>query len=94
MCAPAAFRPPYLPMHETIFVERPKFLAATFNLRVELDLVYLGRFLHFSQKVVGVTLIIQLVSHFRLLWSKIDLGVPVHIKTKRNPILLLQGSRK
>ena len=38
------------------FVERPKFLAATYNLRVERNLVHLGRFLHFSQKVVGVTL--------------------------------------
>ena len=32
-------------------------LAATSNLRVEQNLVYLGRFLHFSQKVVGVILI-------------------------------------
>ena len=38
------------------FVKKPKFLAATFNLRVEQNLVHLGRFLHFSQKVVGVTL--------------------------------------
>ena len=38
------------------FVKRPKFLAATSNLRVEQNLVHLGRFLHFSQKVVGVTL--------------------------------------
>ena len=43
-------------MHETIFVKRPKFLAATSNLRVEQNLVHLGRFLYFSQKVVGVTL--------------------------------------
>ena len=28
----------------------------TSNLRVEQNLVHLGRFLHFSQKVVGVTL--------------------------------------
>ena len=32
------------------------FLAATSNLRVEQNLVHLGRFLHFSQKVIGVTL--------------------------------------
>ena len=32
------------------FVKRPKFLAATSNLRVEQNLVHLGRFLHFSQK--------------------------------------------
>ena len=32
------------------FVKRPKFLAATSNLRVEQSLVHLGRFLHFSQK--------------------------------------------
>ena len=38
------------------FVKRPKFLAATSNLRVEQNLVHLGRLLHFSQKVVGVTL--------------------------------------
>ena len=38
------------------FVKGPKFLAATSNLRVEQNLVHLGRFLHFSQKVVGVTL--------------------------------------
>ena len=36
------------------FVKRPEFLAATSNLRVEQNL---GGFLHFSQKVVGVTLI-------------------------------------
>ena len=35
---------------------RPKFLAVTSNLRVEENLVHLGRFLHFSQKVVGVIL--------------------------------------
>ena len=39
-----------------IFVKRPKFLAATSNLRVEQNLGHLGRLLHFSQKVVGVTL--------------------------------------
>ena len=38
------------------FVKRPKFLAATSNLRVEKNLVHLDRFLHFNQKVVGVTL--------------------------------------
>ena len=38
------------------FVKRPKFLAATSNLRIEQNVVHLGRFLHFSQKVVGVTL--------------------------------------
>ena len=38
------------------FVKRPKSLAATSNLRVEQNLVHLGRFLHFSQKVVGVNL--------------------------------------
>ena len=44
-------------MHETIFfVKKPKFLSITFNLRVEQNLVHLGRFLHFSQKVVVVTL--------------------------------------
>ena len=31
--------------------------STTSNLRVEQTLVHLGRFLHFSQKVVGVTLI-------------------------------------
>ena len=40
-----------------LFVKRPKFLAATSNLHVEQNLVHLGRLLHFSQKVVGVTLI-------------------------------------
>ena len=38
------------------FIKRPTFLAATSNLRLEQNLVHLGRFLHFSQKVVGVTL--------------------------------------
>ena len=38
------------------FVKRPKFLSAASNLRVEQNLVHLGRFIHFSQKVVGVTL--------------------------------------
>ena len=39
------------------FVERRKFLAAISNLNVEQNLVHLGKFLHFSQKVVaGVTL--------------------------------------
>ena len=38
------------------FVKRPTFLASTSNLRVEQNLVHLGRFLNFSQKVVGVTL--------------------------------------
>ena len=32
------------------FVKRPKFLAETSSLRVEQNLVHLGRFLHFSQK--------------------------------------------
>ena len=54
----AAFKPPYLLMHETIFCQKTKekFLASTSNLREEENLVHLGRFLHFSQKVVGVTL--------------------------------------
>ena len=47
-------------MHETIFVKRPKFLAATSNLRVEQNLMHLGRFLHFSQTVVGETLKLRL----------------------------------
>ena len=34
------------------------FLSPTFNLLVEQNLVHLGRFVHFSQKVVGVTLIL------------------------------------
>ena len=38
------------------FVKKPKLLAATSNLRVEQYLVHLGRFLRFSQKVVGVAL--------------------------------------
>ena len=38
------------------FVKRPKFLAATSNLLVQQNLVHVRRFLHFSQKVVGVTL--------------------------------------
>ena len=37
-------------------VKRPKFLAASSNLLVDKNLVHLGRFLHFSQKVVGVAL--------------------------------------
>ena len=38
------------------FVKKPKFLSAASNLHVEQNLVHLGRFMHFSQKVVGVTL--------------------------------------
>ena len=38
------------------FVKRPQFLAATSNLRAEQNLVHLGKCLHFSRKVVGVTL--------------------------------------
>ena len=38
------------------FIKRLKFLAATSSLRVEQNLVHLDRFLHLSQKVVGVTL--------------------------------------
>ena len=38
------------------FVKRLRFLIATSNLPVKEDLVHLGRFMHFSQKVVGVTL--------------------------------------
>ena len=43
-------------MYDTIFCQKTKVLAAKSNLRVEQNLVHLGRFLHFSQKVVGVTL--------------------------------------
>ena len=38
------------------FVKRPKFLLATSSLRAEQNLVHFGRFMQFSQKVVGVTL--------------------------------------
>ena len=38
------------------FVKRPTFLAATSNLRVDQNLVRLDRLLHFSGKVVGMTL--------------------------------------
>ena len=41
------------------FVKRPKISSATYNLRAEQNLVHLGRFMHFSQKVVGVTLSIN-----------------------------------
>ena len=43
-------------MHETIFCQKTEVFAATSNLHVEQNLVHLGRCLHFSQKVVGVTL--------------------------------------
>ena len=54
----AAFKPPYLSMYmrQVIFMKRPKFLAASYNLLVEQNLVHLSRFLHFSQNVVQVTL--------------------------------------
>ena len=43
-----------------------RLLAATSNLRIEQNLVHLGRFLHFSQEVVGVTLKTQaFVSNFQ-----------------------------
>ena len=54
--------PDMLPLHvfanarDNFLSKDPKFLAATSNLRIEQNLVRLGRFLHFSQKVVGVTL--------------------------------------
>ena len=38
------------------FVKRPKNLSATSSLSVEQSLVHLDRVMHFSQKVVGVTL--------------------------------------
>ena len=44
-------------MHEIIFCQKTEVLTATSNLRVEQNLVHFGRFLYFSQKVVGVTLI-------------------------------------
>ena len=43
-------------MHEKKFCQKAEDLAATSNLRVEQNLVHLGRFLHFSQKLVGVIL--------------------------------------
>ena len=46
------------------FVKRPKFLAATSNLRLEQNLVHLGRFSQFTQKVVGVTLSDYIVHKF------------------------------
>ena len=52
----SALKPPYLPMHGTIFCQKTKILAATSNLPVEQNLEHLGRLLHFSQKVVGVTI--------------------------------------
>ena len=50
------------------FVKRPKFLAAASSLCAEQNLVHLGRFLHFSQEVVGVTL----TAAYKV-FSKIDL---------------------
>ena len=47
---------PLRPLYLQFFVKRRKFLAATSKLCVEQNLVHLGRFLHFSQKVVGVNL--------------------------------------
>ena len=41
------------------FVERPKYLSATSSLSVQQNLVYLDRFMHLSQKLVGVTLIVH-----------------------------------
>ena len=38
------------------FVKGQNFLLATSNLRVEQNLVHLDGFMHFSQKVAGVTL--------------------------------------
>ena len=38
------------------FVKIPKHLSATSNLFVVQDLVHLDRFMHFSEKLVGVTL--------------------------------------
>ena len=46
-------------MYETIFVKKPKLLAATCNLLAEQNLVHLGRFVHFNQKVFGVTLTLK-----------------------------------
>ena len=50
------FSPRIFQCMRQLFVKRPKFFAATSNLLVEQNLVDLSRFLHFSQKVVGVTL--------------------------------------
>ena len=46
---------PFLTIHEIIFVKIPKYLLATSSLSVEQKLVHLDRFMHFGQKVVGVT---------------------------------------
>ena len=50
------FKPPYLPMNETIFCQKTEVSAATSSLHVEQNLVHLGRFLRFRQKVVGMNL--------------------------------------
>ena len=68
------------------FIKRPKFLAAISNLCVGQNLVHLGRFLHFSQKVVGVTLMnclpimkhevdVSIVLTQQTLWSTIYINI-------------------
>ena len=48
------------------FVKRPKYLSVTSSLSVERSLVHLDRFMHSSQKVVGVTLKYLIVSRIKI----------------------------
>ena len=43
-------------MHETTFCQKTEAFSSNFQFTCRANLVHLGRFLHFSQKVVGVTL--------------------------------------
>ena len=43
-------------MHEIIFSQKTEVFISNFNLRAEQNLTHLGRFMYFSQKVVGMTL--------------------------------------
>ena len=52
---------------EIIFVERPKSLSATSSLSVEQNLEHWDRSIHFSQKVVGVTLEAKHQMHIQII---------------------------
>ena len=78
-------------MHEKIFVKRPKFLAGTSNFRAEQNLVHLGRFLRFSQKVVGVTLsnifnfitFLSFYSPAKIRQTKLDFKSECHFRSSK-----------
>ena len=83
-CLICCLKPPYLAMHKMIFVKRQKFSAATSKLHVEQNLVHqLGRILHFSQKVIAVTLTHRLRDRCKQYLLYIPQTIRKHMKFRR-----------